>query len=112
MHGRETFPKSARLRKRSEYRRVQERGRRIHGAHFVLFALDVAGGTRLGITVSRKVGTAVQRNRIKRQVREAFRRGHAAFPDGKEIVVAVKKDVGEVASAVVVDELTRLGKRL
>ena len=68
------FPREARLRTRSDFRRVLSRGLRIHTRHIILYALNTTGETcRLGVTVSRKVGNAVVRNRIKRCVREAFR---------------------------------------
>ena len=69
------YPKAARLRRRSEYLGVQQRGRRRHTTHFVfLSAVEPNGpGVRLGVTVSARVGGAVVRNRIKRQVREVFR---------------------------------------
>jgi ribonuclease P protein component len=111
--GSESFPKSARLRKRSEYRRVQERGRKVHTPHFLVFVIDQDGEeTRLGITVSRKVGNAVLRNLLKRRIREAYRRHRDVFPPGKEIVVLVKRGVGDLDAAKVEDELLRAGKRL
>ena len=70
------WPKSHRLRKRREFLLVQRRARK-HLTHdlVILYMPGRASTTRLGITVSRKVAKqAVRRNRIKRWVRESFRR--------------------------------------
>ena len=64
-----------RIRKRSEYQTIYDRGKRIPSTHFVLFVMrNGLGRARLGITVTRRVGGAVKRNRAKRLVREIFRR--------------------------------------
>ena len=83
--------RSARLRKRFEFRRVRDSGRRVHTPSFVLLVAPREGGeARIGLTVSRRVGCAVRRNRIKRLVREAFRTDRALFPSGVDIVVIAK----------------------
>ena len=70
-----SFPKSARLRKPAEFRRVYAEGKRFEGRFMTVFILPSDGDVqRLGITASKKgVGNAVQRNRAKRLLREAFR---------------------------------------
>lgn len=67
---------------------------------------DRAAPPRLGITVSRRVGSAVIRARVKRRVREWFRRNRAMIPKGKDLVVIARpaaadaKEIGrELASA-------------
>lgn len=78
------YPKSVRLRKRREFLAVQRTGRRFHAEHFLAVVQSSAGTTtptegsrrgRVGITVTKKVGNAVIRNRIKRLVREYVRKG-------------------------------------
>jgi ribonuclease P protein component len=64
-----------RLRNGAAFRRVFEKGVRLSGPLFVVVALENAHGhDRLGLTVSRRVGGAVSRNRVRRLLREGFRR--------------------------------------
>jgi ribonuclease P protein component len=80
-----------RLRKRFEFGRVRDQGRRVYTQSFVLQVCpNPEGAQRLGLTVSVKVGNAVRRNRVKRLVREVFRTERALFPGGSDIVVIVK----------------------
>lgn len=80
------------MRKRFEYRRVQSRGRRVHSSHFVWLVADGAQTqARLGITVTKKVASAVGRNRIKRVVREVFRTHRDVLPQGIALVVIAKR---------------------
>jgi ribonuclease P protein component len=70
------FPKSARILRSSDFRKVYEHGVRVTGPCFAAFCLRVdreSGGPRLGFTVGRAFGRAVKRNRAKRRIREALR---------------------------------------
>ena len=73
--GEYSFPKAARILKRPEFIRLSKSGAKIQNRHFIfLYSRSRREYSRIGITVSRKVGDAVVRNRIKRLVRENFRR--------------------------------------
>lgn len=102
----EAFPKRTRLRKRWEYTAVQRSARRMHSPHFVLLvAAATAEYPRLGITVSKKVSkSAVVRNRIKRSIRETFRRNQSRFPCANIVAVA-KRGASHLETAAIADEL-------
>ncbi|HEY6839347.1 MAG TPA: ribonuclease P protein component [Geobacteraceae bacterium] len=68
------YPKSERLRCRSDYLELAARGNKVHTASFIIvWAITERQQTRFGATVSRKVGNAVVRNRLKRCLREYYR---------------------------------------
>jgi ribonuclease P protein component len=84
-----------RLKKTGEFNRVYRNGARLYGKCFTLVYLrdeqaDEQAESRLGISVPRKVGNAVRRNRIKRIIREAFRLHREVFPRYSDIVFAVR----------------------
>jgi len=67
-------PRAARIVAQSHFDRVYQRGRKLVAAGLVAWALpSETGRSRLGLSVSRKVGGAIVRNRVKRVLREAFR---------------------------------------
>jgi ribonuclease P protein component len=119
------FTAAARLHRRSEFLRAQRVGTRCQTAHFVIYAAsredpadgaqarpDAAdGGTaqaRLGITVSRRIGKAATRNRIKRRVRECFRlKLRPILPTGTDLVVIARAGADKLASAEICAELTQ-----
>jgi ribonuclease P protein component len=89
--------KAARLRRRREFIEVQQRGRRLFSGELLVLALDSGGpGPRIGITVSSRVGNAVERNRLKRWIREAWRGVVDVYPPADVVVIArpSAKDLG------------------
>ena len=84
-----SLPRAARVRKRRAFLSARRRGKKTATPHFLVVRTPApAGMARLGITVTRKVGNAVVRNRIKRQIREAFRHFRGALADDDYIVIA------------------------
>lgn len=80
------FPKSAHLRSPEEFRAVREGGLCVRAGAMAIGFL-AGEKRRLGIAASRQVGGAVDRNRIKRVIREFFRLNGALFPSGDCVVV-------------------------
>ncbi|MFI5300118.1 MAG: ribonuclease P protein component [Polyangiales bacterium] len=87
------FPKARRVHRRAEYLEIQARGAKVHSSHFLfVLALDAVRDrpARLGITVTRRVGNAVHRNRCKRVCKEAFRLQPGLLPNGVCLLVIAK----------------------
>lgn len=104
------LPKDARVRKRFQFRSLQKTGQRLHTRHFVLALGPALSETpQLGITISKKTAPhAVDRNRVKRLVREAFRRAAHALPPGVAIVFIAKRQATDLTQAEVDEQLARL----
>jgi len=86
------FPRSERIRQRREFERAYEQGVRVSGRFMMLFVI-ANGGTapRLGVAATRKLGSAVERNRAKRLARELFRR--RKVPAALDIVIVPRRDM-------------------
>ncbi|WP_096329050.1 ribonuclease P protein component [Nannocystis exedens] len=123
----EGFPAIFRLRKRRDFLRVQNGGQKHHTRHFLVFVApagqtpagdqqnrveEPAAMVRLGITVTRKVGPAVVRNRIKRLVREAFRRKRSQFASPCDMVWVAKQSASTVRYAEVVAAMDAMSRRI
>lgn len=91
------FPPAQRVRKHAEYQEILSGARRVTTARFVLLlrARRDSSGARLGTVVSRKVGGAVVRNRVKRLIREAFRGTRDLWPADIDVVVIPRQARGE-----------------
>lgn len=109
--GRATLPASLRLKHRFDFLRIQRDGGRAQTPHFVLLVTGGAG-QRVGITVTKKVGNAVARNRIKRVVREVFRLHRRELPDGCDLVLIAKAGAQNLEFKDVLAELRTAKKAL
>jgi ribonuclease P protein component len=102
--------KTSLLRKGWEFEKVYSKGKRLHGSGYTLICLDNGSAvSRLGVSVHRKIRGAVKRNRIKRIIRESFRLDRKQYPQGADIVFAVRSDFsckhpGDICKAV--EEIT------
>lgn len=86
------LPASYRLRRRNDFDRVYRRGQSKACPAFVLYCKRNGGqATRIGFSVSKKFGKAVQRNRIKRQLRHAAAEQRSVFRDGCDYVFVVRR---------------------
>ena len=106
------FPKSSRVRKQADFDAVYRDS--VHAADDVLVVQAVSNGqekTRLGLSIGRKVGNAVVRNRWKRAIREVFRKSVQQFPMGIDIVVRPRKGA-ELSYAAIERSLPRLVARI
>jgi ribonuclease P protein component len=103
-----SFRAEDKLRRSGEFLRLQRTGVRYQTAHFVCFAvrLDDSDHTRLGVTVSRRIGKAVVRNRIKRRVRECFRlQLRQMLPPRTALVVIARRGAGNLRTPAIQAEL-------
>lgn len=86
------FSKEEHLRKRSQFLKVYAEGRKLVCARFVLYALaNEHKYSRLGLTVSRKIGGSVVRNHIRRLLREIFRKNKESIPEPCDLVFNVRR---------------------
>jgi ribonuclease P protein component len=109
----ESFPKGARIRRRAEYLEIQRTGAAVHGRLLVGIVRRAADGaaTRIGITTTKRVGAAVVRNRVRRLIREAFRRNRGALPPSVDFIVVAKRAAAGAGAAAIAQELADLGRR-
>jgi ribonuclease P protein component len=96
--GRSKFPRSVRLLRHADFERVYKQGRRHFASHMTVFYWPRSGetteaaGLRVGFTVSKALGGAVVRNRMKRRLREAVRL-HGMIPAAMDVVINPKKSL-------------------
>lgn len=106
----ERFPKRFRILIRRDFLRIQGQGQRVHGRRLVFqFQPARTPVCRLGITVSKKVGDSVERNQIKRWIREVFRRHPELRPLGRksayDLVITAKSGVTDFSHAALEHEI-------
>jgi ribonuclease P protein component len=107
------------LRNSQQFRRVYEQGQKVHTPFFSAFFLkNDAGERRYGITVTRKIGGAVIRNRCKRRLREVVRKHElyhscsASCPNGFDLVLNVKSELAKADFGRLQESFTRMMKRV
>ena len=105
----ERFPRLQRLRSSDDFQRVR-RGRRTSGSNLVVHYVrqTTSGPTRVGFSVSKRVGGAVIRNLVKRRLREAVRHHLATLSGGWDLVVTARPSAAGVEYPVLAAELDDL----
>lgn len=111
------FPATARLRSPDDFARVYETRRSAADGPIVVYAAPAQAGrgVRIGLSVSRRVGKAVVRNRWKRALREAFRAARPRLPAGNDFVVVVRSPTppaGAAAARRIEESLVSLASRI
>jgi ribonuclease P protein component len=103
------YQKKDRIRKRPEYLHLAEDGRRLFSRHFILvYARRNDLVSRLGVTVTKKIGNAVSRNRLKRLCREYFRTHRDHFAGAFDVHVIARSGSAQAAN----DELNQSLEKL
>ena len=102
---------SDRIRRRPEFERTYEVGKRLQGRFMMLFVAPNGGTSpRLGVAATRKLGSAVERNRAKRLAREIFRRHK--LPVGLDVVIVPRREMLDAPFASLeADYLATLARR-
>ncbi|MGD9017241.1 MAG: ribonuclease P protein component [Desulfobacterales bacterium] len=107
------FGKPDRLLNRQDFLRLARNGQRIHTRCFIAVILvGLAGRPRLGITVTKRVGNAVTRNRIKRICREYFRHHRDRLTSAWDINLIAKPPAGDSCHNALVGDIDQLFKRI
>ena len=115
---RRRFPKAARLTRATEFRRVKDRGRSWGGRFLVLGVLPDAApaaaadrGARIGFITSRRVGGAVDRNRVRRRLREIVRQHRPQLRAACWLVIIARHTAAKATSADLAADWLRLARR-
>lgn len=107
----ESFGRDRRVLRRAEYLATYATGRRHVGRWLVFFVRPGTGATaRLGVTITKKTGTAVVRNRLRRRLRELFRRA-SAFPERVDVVVNVRPGAEKAEFSELSRDFEKLSRR-
>jgi len=107
------FPKKVRLLKRSQYLTVSRQGKRVYTDCFIAIVLKgTAKNNRIGITISKKTGNAVRRNRIKRIIREYFRHNKEKILKPVDINIIAKKGLTTLSNLEIIEKLDKLFSKI
>ena len=103
------FPPEERLRKRREFLRVYERGAKVKTRLFFIYLLENdLPHSRLGVTVSRKVGKTVVRNQLKRRFREVFRKNKRLVSPPSDLVINTSAVTAKAPFALLEEEFRKV----
>jgi ribonuclease P protein component len=107
----ERLRREERLRRKKDFEVIAKEGTRRHTKNFMIISRkNDQGFSRVGAVASKRLGQAVERNRVKRLMREFFRRNKDRLPPSTDYVIVGKKGAQDLPYAHVVDELSILLK--
>lgn len=103
------FPRTARLLRHADFERVYKLGKRHFASHITVFYLrrEMPGGPRIGFTVGRALGGAVERNRMKRRLREAVRMHYPGNDIAVDVVINPKKSLQKAEFSALLTQIER-----
>jgi len=108
-----SFKKKDRILKRREFLQLKRCGKQIHDRNFLAIYSDGRyRKNRIGITVTKKLGNAVKRNKIKRLIREHFRINRDQIAEFMDINIIAKKKAGEISADMVFKSLDGLQNKM
>ena len=108
-----SFPRTDRLTSRRQFKTVYDQGRRVRGSAVTIFGLENdLGRCRVGFTVTRKLGNAVARNRVKRLLREVFRVNRLSSTGSLDLVVNAHASLPQRTRAEIERDMIRCVSRL
>lgn len=111
--GAQRLPRRQRIAKRREFLLVYENGKKLYSRNLVLYAMaNELPYDRLGVTVSRKIGKATVRNRVKRRLREIFRCNKRDATPALDLVINTRKAVAGLEFSELRDEVVAMLRRL
>lgn len=103
------FPREERLRKRREFLRVYARGAKVRTRLFFIYLLENdLPYSRMGVTVSRKVGKTNIRNRLKRRLREIFRKNKRLINPPSDLVINTSAFTAKASFALLEEEFKKV----
>ena len=104
-----SLKRAEKIKKSAEFLIIYRKGARKESRHFKVAILgNNLPWSRLGITVSKKIGNSVQRNHVKRRIREYFRLHKALLPASSDIVFTAKPGADHLLYAGIASEIDRL----
>lgn len=104
--------KIGRLKKNFEFQKVYKQGKSIASKKIILFfKKNDNGNNNIGISVSKKIGNSVQRHRLKRIYKEAFRHINRDLKEGYDFIIVARRGTGQISYKETVLELMKIMSR-